>query len=129
MAPEVMCRKNHSFAVDFFALGVMGYEFMLGRRPYLGKNRKEIRDQILAKQVVVTAEEIPRGWSEEGADFVNRLLVRNPYNRLGANGIDEVKQHPWLRSIDWSRLARKEIRSPFIPLVPFETKIEYRIKL
>jgi protein kinase A len=50
MAPEVMVRKNHGFAVDYFAAGVMGYEFMLGRRPYVGKNRKEIRDQILAKQ-------------------------------------------------------------------------------
>jgi len=40
MAPEVMCRKDHSFATDYFALGVMGYEFMLGRRPYLGKDRR-----------------------------------------------------------------------------------------
>lgn len=93
--------------MDFFALGVMGYEFMLGRRPYLGKNRKEIRDQILAKQVMIAREDIPRGWSEEAADFVNRLLARNHHNRLGANGIDEVKQHPWLKSIDWTRLYRK----------------------
>ena len=40
MAPEVMCRKEHSFPVDFFAVGVIGYEFMLGRRPYLGKDRR-----------------------------------------------------------------------------------------
>lgn len=43
MAPEVICHKNHTFTADFFALGVMGYEFMLGRRPYNGRNRKEIR--------------------------------------------------------------------------------------
>ncbi len=53
MAPEVMCRKNHSFPVDYFAVGVMGYEFMLGRRPYQGRNRKEIRDQILWKQAMI----------------------------------------------------------------------------
>jgi serine/threonine protein kinase len=40
MAPEVMVRKNHGFPTDYFAIGVMGYEFMLGRRPYVGKNRK-----------------------------------------------------------------------------------------
>lgn len=40
MAPEVMCRKNHSYPADYFAVGVMAYEFMLGRRPYVGKNRK-----------------------------------------------------------------------------------------
>lgn len=40
MAPEVICHKNHSFTADYFAIGVMGYEFMLGRRPYNGRNRK-----------------------------------------------------------------------------------------
>ena len=51
MAPEVMCRQNHGVAVDYFAMGVIVFEFMLGRRPYLGRNRKEIRDQILARQI------------------------------------------------------------------------------
>lgn len=49
MAPEVMCRQNHTYAADYFAVGVIGYEFMLGRRPYVGRSRKEIRDMIFAK--------------------------------------------------------------------------------
>jgi len=44
MAPEVMCRQNHGVAVDYFALGVVCFEFMFGKRPYTGKTRKEIRD-------------------------------------------------------------------------------------
>lgn len=75
MAPEVMCRQNHSFAVDYFALGVIGYEFMLGRRPYVGRSRKEIRDQILAKQVQIKRSDIPDGWSLEAADFINRVFI------------------------------------------------------
>jgi len=53
MAPEVMCRQNHTFSVDYFALGVMLYEFMMGKRPYVGRTRKEIRDMIFAKQVSI----------------------------------------------------------------------------
>ena len=49
MAPEVMCRQNHGVAVDYFAVGVIGYEFMMGKRPYVGKSRNEIRDAILGK--------------------------------------------------------------------------------
>jgi serine/threonine protein kinase len=49
MAPEVMCRLNHGVAVDYYALGVIAYECMMGRRPYLGRSRREIRDQILLK--------------------------------------------------------------------------------
>ena len=49
MAPEVMCRQSHGFAADYFALGVIGYEFMMGRRPYVGRTRKEIRDMLFSK--------------------------------------------------------------------------------
>ena len=53
MAPEVMCRQNHGVAVDYFAMGVIAYECMFGKRPYSGKDRKEIRDHILSKQVKI----------------------------------------------------------------------------
>ena len=51
MAPEVMCRQNHGLAADYFAVGVIAYECMQGRRPYVGRSRREIREQILCKQV------------------------------------------------------------------------------
>ena len=63
MAPEVMCRQNHGVAVDYFAMGVIAYECMFGKRPYHGKDRKEIRDHILSKQVKIHQNEIPHGWS------------------------------------------------------------------
>lgn len=127
MAPEVMCRQNHSFAVDYFALGVIGYEFMLGRRPYVGRSRKEIRDQILAKQVQIKRSEIPDGWSLEAADFINRvfcarhilsqLIQRKPANRIGFSGPAELRQHSWFKNFPWSKLLNKELKSPFIPNV------------
>ncbi len=40
MAPEVLCRQNHTFSVDYFAVGVIAYELMLRKRPYTGRNRK-----------------------------------------------------------------------------------------
>jgi serine/threonine protein kinase len=40
MAPEVLCRQNHSYSVDYFALGIIAYEMMLKKRPYFGRNRK-----------------------------------------------------------------------------------------
>lgn len=46
-----MCRNDHGVSVDYYALGVIAYECMIGTRPYLGKNRKEIREKILSCQV------------------------------------------------------------------------------
>jgi serine/threonine protein kinase len=77
MAPEVMCAQNHSYPVDYFAVGVIAYEFMLGIRPYLGKSRKEIKELILSKQVQVKATDIPYEWSEDSADFVNKVIIYN----------------------------------------------------
>jgi serine/threonine protein kinase len=74
MAPEVMCRQNHGVAVDYFATGVIAFECIFGRRPYIGKTRKEIRDHILAKQVQIKRQDIPVDWSIEACDFTNRLI-------------------------------------------------------
>jgi len=113
MAPEVMCRQPHGSAVDYFALGVIGYEFMMGRRPYVGRTRKEIRDMLFSKQVSIKKHELPEGWSLEAADFVNKLLQRKPMNRLGLNGPSEVKNHIWLRDYDWQALLEKKIVAPY----------------
>lgn len=122
MSPEVICRLNHSFEADYFALGVIAYEFMLRKvdvyitqRPYVGNSRKEIREHILSKQVLVGKYEVPRGWSMEAVDFINRLIQRKKEARLGFNGISEIKKHPWLASINWEKLKNKEIRPPFSP--------------
>lgn len=115
MAPEVMCRMNHGFEVDFYALGVIAYECMLGKRPYSGKSRKEIRDQILAKQVLVREDEVPSGWSLDSADFINGLIQRKPSRRLGANGVAELIDHTWFQDFDWKALEDKTMVPAFTP--------------
>ena len=55
--------------------------------------------------------------------------MRNPEKRLGINGIEEVKNHPWLSDLDWKGIKEKAIKSPFIPLVKIYFIIEYLIKL
>ena len=115
MAPEVMCGQNHTIAVDYFALGVIGYELMNGYRPYNGKNRREIKEKMMAKQVQVKKEQIPNGWSIESADFINRLLQRKPINRLGLRGSIEVKEHLWFKDFDWKGLYLFKLKAPFTP--------------
>lgn len=83
----------------------------------MGRNRKEIRDQILAKQVQIKKSEIPEDWSMEAADFMNRMIQRKPNNRLGLNGPEEVKNHPWLKDFAWNKLLNREMEPPFMPNV------------
>ena len=69
MDPEILLAQKHSFPVEFLAIGVMGYEFMLGQFPYFGKNKKEIKHQILRRQERIEEEDIPPGWSEKSVNF------------------------------------------------------------
>jgi serine/threonine protein kinase len=67
-------------------LGVIVYELAMGKRPYEGKNRAEIRDEIMKKNVVLTEDDIPFGWSPSLCDLINGLLRKNPTERLGFKG-------------------------------------------
>ena len=73
MAPQVMIRRPHTYTADYFALGVIAYELMIGQRPYIGANRKEIKDQILARQVSVKFNDLPFKWSPFSLDFINKV--------------------------------------------------------
>ena len=88
---------------------------MIGTRPYLGKNRKEIKEKIMARQAKVKPDQIPKGWSIESADFINKLLQRKPNNRLGLSGSKEIKEHIWLKNFNWKDLYLGKIKAPFIP--------------
>lgn len=72
---------------------------------------------------MIKPEELPPKWSTDAADFINKvnnhviqLLQRNPNNRLGYNGIEEIKNHPWMASVDWKKMIKKQIQAPYVPL-------------
>ncbi|CAD8052785.1 unnamed protein product [Paramecium sonneborni] len=113
MAPEVMFKQNHNIGVDHFALGVMMYEFMMGKRPYLGKTRKDIRDAIISKQIHLKKNDLPLGWSLEAADLTNQLLSRKPQIRIGSRGTDQICSHQWFEGFPWKNLYDKQLPSPF----------------
>ena len=116
MCPEVMNGKNHSFPADFFSIGVIGYEFMMGKRPYRGRGRKEIKEQMTNYQAKISKDEMKDGWSIEGVEFINALLERKEKKRLGYfQGVQELQEHPWLKYYPWKDLSKKILPAPFIP--------------
>ena len=60
---------------------------------------------------------MPQGWSVTACDFINKLILRKPTNRLGQNGAQDLKDHPWFKDFDWDSLFKKKLGSPFIPPV------------
>lgn len=126
MAPEVINNKNHDLSADFFAIGIILHEFMFCKRPYVGKNRAEIKEQMFTKEINVKHDDIPENWSIEAADLLMKLLKRKPQDRIGfKNGIVDIKEHAWFRNVNWVELYNKEAKAPYIPKVGDNFDVNY----
>ena len=86
----------------------------------MGRGRKEIKDQMMQKNVQIKPEQLPEGWSLDAMDFCNQLIQRKQANRLGYNGPKEVKAHPWLKKVRWDKLRSRQEKPPYVPQVDFE---------
>ena len=115
LAPEVLCNVNHNYSIDYYAVGIITYELMYGHRPYIGKNKHEVKQLILTKQAKIEIEDLPEDFSHEIADFINRLIQRKPVHRLGKNDINEVVNHPWFNDFDWDNCSKKQLNAPYVP--------------
>ena len=115
LAPEVLCNVNHNFSIDYYAVGIITYELIYGHRPYIGKSKHEVKQLILTTQAKLDYSDLPEGFSNEIADFINKLIQRKPKNRLGKNDINEVIRHPWFLEFDWDNCCKKKLRAPYVP--------------
>lgn len=115
MAPEVIFKQNHSYESDFYAMGVICHELLLNKRPYKGRTRKELKEQMLHKKIKLRSAQCPPGWDVSIVDFINQCLQRKPCKRLGYNGAAEIMQHPWLKNFDWQELLSEKMKAPYVP--------------
>ena len=74
IAPEVLFRENHTFIVDFYALGSVLYELMMHRTPYKSITRDDLMNEMITKPLIFKRSEIPEGWSCEAADFISKVV-------------------------------------------------------
>ena len=115
LAPEVLCNVNHNYSIDYYAVGIITYELMYGHRPYIGKTKHEVKQLILTRQAEIDYDDLPDGFSNDIADFINKLIQRKPKNRLGKDSIYEVIEHPWFNEFDWDNVAKKKTKAPYLP--------------
>ncbi|KAG7096784.1 hypothetical protein E1B28_004194 [Marasmius oreades] len=122
LAPEtILGLRKDDAAVDWWALGVITYEFLYGIPPFHDDTPEKVFENILSGHVEWHDEWVD--FSEEARDFMQRLLTIDPEARLGANGADEVKAHPFFRSIEWDKVTITE--AAFIPQVNDPESTDY----
>jgi len=108
MAPELIQKKGHTKAVDWWSLGVFLYEMVAGLPPFYCQNVAEMYEMILHRPLV-----FPKNFSPELQHVLSRLLERDPTKRLQSG--DEIKKHPFFRDIDFAKLNALQIKPDFVP--------------
>mmetsp|Transcript_10174 Transcript_10174/g.29607 ORF Transcript_10174/g.29607 Transcript_10174/m.29607 type:complete len:575 (-) Transcript_10174:362-2086(-) len=118
MAPEVLLETGYSQDCDWWSLGVILYEMLVGYPPFYGDDPMVTCRKILCFQTVL-AFPPEAGLSAEAVSLI-RALLSDRECRLGRRGADEIKAHPFFAKIDWSRL-REPGAAPFVPTVTSAT--------
>uniref|UniRef100_A0A3B4YGU9 protein kinase C n=1 Tax=Seriola lalandi dorsalis TaxID=1841481 RepID=A0A3B4YGU9_SERLL len=114
LAPEVLTDNNYTRSVDWWGLGVLIYEMLVGESPFPGDDEEEVFDSIVNDEV-----RYPRFLSPESVSLTQKLLQKNPEMRLGAGEDDasEIKRHRFFQGTDWNALLAKKVKPPFLPVI------------
>ncbi|UYV84307.1 SPEG [Cordylochernes scorpioides] len=94
VAPELASQRPASLASDIWSVGMISYVLLSGVSPFLGDNDRETLTRLQQAERVDYPEELFRDISNEGKDFLGKLLVIEPNGRLK---VEEALQHPWLK--------------------------------
>ncbi|XP_051893520.1 microtubule-associated serine/threonine-protein kinase 3 [Pristis pectinata] len=121
IAPEVILRQGYGKPVDWWAMGVVLYEFLVGCVPFFGETPEELFGQVVSDEIMWPSEE--EALPSEAQDLISRLLRQNPRDRLGTGGALEVKQHGFFTRLDWNGLLRQ--KAEFIPQLESDEDTSY----
>ncbi|XP_063003451.1 microtubule-associated serine/threonine-protein kinase 3 isoform X2 [Elgaria multicarinata webbii] len=121
IAPEVILIQGYGKPVDWWAMGIILYEFLVGCVPFFGDTPEELFGQVISDEII---------WPEgddalpaDAQDLITHLLRHCPLERLGTGGAHEVKHHPFFRNLDWTGLLRQ--KAEFIPQLEAEDDTSY----
>ncbi|XP_076272223.1 serine/threonine-protein kinase N isoform X2 [Rhynchophorus ferrugineus] len=114
LAPEVLTETSYTRAVDWWGLGVLIFEMLVGESPFPGDDEEEVFDSIVNDEV-----RYPRFLSLESIAIMRRLLRKSPDRRLGSSERDaeDVKKQAFFRHIQWDELLHRRIPPPFVPTI------------
>nr|XP_033810819.1 microtubule-associated serine/threonine-protein kinase 3 isoform X2 [Geotrypetes seraphini] len=121
IAPEVILRQGYGKPVDWWAMGIILYEFLVGCVPFFGDTPEELFGQVISDEIIWPGgdEALP----VDSQDVIMRLLRQNPLERLGTGGAQDVKQHVFFCGLDWNGLLRQ--KAEFVPQLEAEDDTSY----
>ncbi|XP_014345547.2 cGMP-dependent protein kinase 2-like [Latimeria chalumnae] len=109
LAPELLRNEGHDCAADYWSLGILVYELLVGSPPFSSSDPQRLYSRILDGVI-----KYPAHMSDAARSIVNKLCRQRPGQRLGntKNGIKDIRNHRWFSEINWRKLALGQIEAP-----------------
>ncbi|OHT16605.1 AGC family protein kinase [Tritrichomonas foetus] len=114
LAPEIISRQPYSYQIDWWSLGVLMYEMLFERTPWVTQNRAKLFDMIQKDE-----PEFPEDANKEAVEFLKFILVKDPRKRPGFH---EIRRHSFFRDFDFEKVLNMEYQSNFVPHISNELK-------
>ena len=111
IAPEVFSQNGYGEEADWWSIGVMFFEMVVGFPPFFSENPSDTCKKIVKWRENFSIPE-DANLSPEAESFILRM-VSQPESRLGVHGVEEIKKHPFFKGIDWNNI--RNMKAPFIP--------------
>ena len=127
MAPEIITAEGHNRAVDWWSLGVLLYEMLVGVPPFYHQNQHTMYQFIVSKAVVfpdpikhkITV-------SDPAKDLISKLLTKKQTDRLGSavGDFNDILKHPFFSAVDLKQLQEKKLKAEYVPLISDKYSVE-----
>ncbi len=116
MAPEKLLGDGDTKVTDYWSLGCLIYEMLVGEPPFFDAVAGNIYRKILNDKL-----RIPKDIEGPARSLLKGLLVKERDSRLGSRGIEEIMNHPFFEGTDWKMIENLRVKAPFEPkLFQFE---------
>ena len=121
VAPEVLKKSGYDKDIDWWSVGIIFFEMLVGYAPFCSKETTEVCYKVLNWKDFLN---IPKKvkLSEEAKDLIYKL-INNSDDRLGKNGSEEIKRHPFFKDVNWNNIRKS--KAPFIPQLKNEYDTKY----
>ena len=114
LAPEIVLNKGHGKPVDWWTVGVLLYEMIIGNAPFYDEDPMMIYQKILKGEI-----NFPPGFDSDTQNLINHLLVADVSKRYGnlKNGVKYITELRFFRGVNWDKILKKEIEAPYKPKI------------